>query len=232
MSAKYHRVRRTYAIINLLRTLESWGTSSSCCWWTDNFFTIYWWPTSFDVKQQRQICLHPVYKIIYYTWNTKNIKPGCEASNDAPEEKCCLTIPLKSCQSPKFISISFFSSSRLHWDNTRPFILACSGQGTDHAKEQYNQVTRQHRMNCMWNRGFTKSMKKKHNFNSIRLSRDYKDKTMNVIDRRTFLMVEVYWGSMLVSIPSICLTSSHTASVFIELSRTAGGTYTHTHTHT
>lgn len=44
-------------------------------------------------------------------------------------EESSLTIPLKSCQSPKFISISFFSSSRLHWDSTRPFILACHGQG-------------------------------------------------------------------------------------------------------
>lgn len=36
-----------------------------------------------------------------------------------------LTIPLKSCQSPKFISISFFSSSRLQWVRTRPFMFAC-----------------------------------------------------------------------------------------------------------
>lgn len=41
---------------------------------------------------------------------------------------------LKRCQSPKFIFISFFSSSTLHWANTRPFMFAwvktetkCSG---------------------------------------------------------------------------------------------------------
>lgn len=35
-----------------------------------------------------------------------------------------LTVVLKSCQSPKFMFISFFSSSMLHWDRTRPFMLA------------------------------------------------------------------------------------------------------------
>ena len=38
----------------------------------------------------------------------------------------------------------------------------------------------------------------------------------------TFLMVAVYWASMLWSIPSICLTRSHTVSVFMELRRMAG----------
>lgn len=41
-----------------------------------------------------------------------------------------LTIPLKSCQSPKFICISFFNSSRLHWVSTRPFMLACNARET------------------------------------------------------------------------------------------------------
>ncbi len=36
----------------------------------------------------------------------------------------CLTMDLKRCQSPKFMFISFLSSSRLHWDRTRPFTLA------------------------------------------------------------------------------------------------------------
>ncbi len=62
------------------------------------------------------VFFHPISKIICYNYNTdySNIKSGCEASKDTPEEKFRLTIPLKSCQSPKFISISFFSSSRLH----------------------------------------------------------------------------------------------------------------------
>lgn len=35
-----------------------------------------------------------------------------------------LTVALKSCQSPKFMFISFFNSSMLHWDKTLPFTLA------------------------------------------------------------------------------------------------------------
>lgn len=43
----------------------------------------------------------------------------------------------------------------------------------------------------------------------------------------TFLTVALYWDSMPASIPSMCLMRSHTASVFMELSGTAGGTYAH-----
>lgn len=35
-----------------------------------------------------------------------------------------LTVALKSCQSPKFMFISFFSSSMLHWDRTLPLTFA------------------------------------------------------------------------------------------------------------
>lgn len=41
-----------------------------------------------------------------------------------------LTVALKSCQSPKFMLISFFSSSMLHCVNTRPLTLAWKPEKT------------------------------------------------------------------------------------------------------
>ena len=51
----------------------------------------------------------------------------------------------------------------------------------------------------------------------------------------TFLMVALYRGTMLGSMPSICWRRSHTASVFSVLSRTLREicvTHTHARTHT